>query len=139
MILYTKNNIPENLKWSSVLLDSKQLFLEEYLNYKTTVRKEYPIVSEHLNNMETCPMIKAFSIPFFTKNPVRKKRGDEGYYNGICAPTYEMTPEECHFIKYETVLRNMYDFNYFSESDLSYLFKKSLALVLGDRSARTNC
>lgn len=130
MILYTKNNLPENLNWASYLLEKKQIFLDEYLNYKKVVQAEYPVVAEHLNNMITCPFIKAFSVPFFTMNrPLRNKQGGEGFYNGICAPTYQMTPEERSYIKYEDILKQMYDFFYFSEDDLSYLFKESLSLV----------
>ena len=130
MILYTQDNLPDHLKWASFLLEKKDVFLNEYLNYKEVVQKEYPVVAEHLNNMITCPLIKAFSVPFFTRNtPLRDKPGGEGYYNGICAPTYQMTPEERSYIKYEKILQKMFDFFYFSESDLLYLFKESYSLV----------
>ena len=130
MILYTKDSIPEELKWTHILLDKKEVFLNEYLNYKNVVKREYPVVAEHLNNMITCPYIKAFSVPFFTMNrPLRTEQGGPGYYNGICAPTYQMTPEERSYIKYEKKLQSMYDFYYYSKDDLSYLFKQSLELV----------
>jgi len=129
MVLYTKNNLPDNLNWASTILANKHVFLDEYINYKKVVNEKYPVVAEHLNNMITCPLIKAFSVPIFTKNPVRKKKEDSGYYNGICAPTYQMTPEENSYIKYETKLQQMFDFNYFSDDDLYYLFEKSLDLV----------
>jgi hypothetical protein len=130
MILYTLNNLPENLQWASFLLEKKDIFLNEYLNYKKVVHSEYPVVSEHLNNMETCPLIKAFSVPFFTRNtPLRKKKEDVGYYNGICAPTYQMTPEERSYIRHEKRLQKMFDFFYFSDDDLLYLLKESYDLV----------
>jgi len=131
MILYTKDNLPENLNWASHLLEKKQIFLDEYLNYKKVIQTKYPVVAKHLNNMINCPLIKAFSVPLFTMNrPLRDRQGGEGYYNGICAPTYQMTPEEKSYIKYEDILKVMFDFCYFSEDDLSYLFKESLSLVI---------
>jgi len=129
MILYTRENVPENLYWALTLLQHKQVFLSEYENYKHTVQTAHPVAAEHLNNMLSCPLIKALSVPFFTKNPTRKFKEDTGYYNGICAPTYQMTPEERSYIKHHVTLKKMFDFNYFSDEDISYLFKESYALV----------
>jgi hypothetical protein len=129
MILYTKDNLPGHLDWAKTLLQNKDVFRDEYFNYKQVAQTKHPVVAEHLNNMLNCPLIKALSVPFFTKNPTRKNKEDEGYYNGICAPTYGMTPEEKSYIKYHETLKKMFDFNYFSEDDLSYLFKQSYELV----------
>jgi hypothetical protein len=130
MILYTKDTVPKELEWSLTLLKNKEVFLEEYLNYKEVVQTKHLVIAEHLNNMLRCPYIKALSVPLFTRNePLRKKKEDKGYYNGICAPTYQMTPEENHYIRYEHKIEKMFDFQYFSEDDPSYLFEQSLNLV----------
>jgi hypothetical protein len=129
-IFYGKNNTPPHLSWALELLKNKDIFLKDWENYKQVVMKEYPLVAEHLNNMLTCKLIKAFSVPFFTMNKVRTRKDDYvNLYNGICAPTYKMTPEERSYMRYKDILSKMFDFYYFSEADLSYLFKESYSLV----------
>ena len=129
MIVYTKDNLPKEFEWAQTLVQNKDIFIAEYLNYKQAIQAKHPVAAKHLNNMLTCPLVKAASVPFFTRNPTRKRKEDEGYYNGICAPTYNMTPEERSYIRYHETLKKMFDFKYFSEDDLSYLFKESYALV----------